>query len=226
MKPPTHTHGPDRASLVREAAGRSDPEVWDELVRRFGSAVRAGVRSGLRAAGLRPGADAGGLQLEDFVQEAWCRLLADDGRRLRCCRATGAAGAAAYLKKVGRSAVLDLLRAAAAEKRGGDLTESLDGMEPETTGRGIDGGPTPEQRLLVRERRARFFRACRTAVGSGTPRRDLRILYLAVVEGWRSRDIARHCRVTAATVDSLVCRVKKRLRRQGVEIPRRRRARW
>jgi len=60
-------------------------------------------------------------------------------------------------------------------------------------------------------------------LGGRTPRRDLSVLFLAYCRGLSSREIARRLGggLTAARVDSLIHRVRRRLARGGIEIPRR-----
>ena len=68
-----------------------------------------------------------------------------------------------------------------------------------------------------------FARLLELAEGEGFSRRDVRILWLAVVEGWRSRDLARAFRLKPRYVDTLLHQVRRRLIRQpGLELRRRR----
>ena len=86
-------------------------------------------------------------------------------------------------------------------------------------------GLSPEERVLRRERQRIFLKRCRASLGPRSPERDLRVLYLAFLEGLSSREISRRMGrgTTPSCVDSLVHRVRKRLARGGLSIPHRRR---
>jgi DNA-directed RNA polymerase specialized sigma24 family protein len=109
----------------------STPEAaWETLIRRYAAGIEARVRRALRRAGVRPR----GEQIEEIVQEVYCRLLADGSWRLRQCRATSQYQIGAFLGKVAERVALDHVRAARAQKRGGNAR-----------GRGASAAPgTPE----------------------------------------------------------------------------------
>ncbi len=212
----------DRAflELVERCAVDRDDEQWGEFVDRYGHRLAAGVRRALRRCGTRVGREG----RQDLLQEVYLRLLEKQGLRLRRCRAQGDKSIGAYLSKIAESVVIDHVRAAAAAKRGGGrLTQPASDGGSDPFESAIAAGPSPEERLLSRERRRLFVRHCREAVGSRNARRDLRVLYLAFFEGFTSREICRRLGggLTPSSIDSLLHRVKRRLARTGLHVPRR-----
>jgi len=206
--------------LLRRCAAGGDEADWREFIDLFGAALAAGVRRVARQAGL-PGDPA---SREELLQEVYCRLLENEGRILRECRGDTAPAVAAYLRRVAESAAVDRLRLLTAVKRGRHLLVRLrDADRGRWRGSFIAEAPGPEARLLARERRRRAFARCRKLVGGRSPRRDLSVLYLAYCRGLDSREIARRLGggLTAARVDSLMHRMRRRLARGGIRIPRR-----
>ncbi|MDX1503842.1 MAG: sigma-70 family RNA polymerase sigma factor [Thermoanaerobaculia bacterium] len=210
------------AELVRRCARERDPRLWEEFVRAFGTRLKGGVRRALR----RSGGAVRDEELDDLLQDVYCKLLENGARSLVLCRAADGREAGAYLGRVAETVVLDRLRAAAAAKRGRDLLVTPPAhVEADPAERAVDSSArSPEERLLNRERRRIFLLRCRDAAGPRDPRRDLKILYLAFLEGMTSREIARRLGpgLTPGSVDSLVHRAKRRLARLGVALPHRR----
>jgi RNA polymerase sigma factor (sigma-70 family) len=208
------------SELLRRCAAGGDEAAWREFLDLFGAALVAGVRRVARRAGL-PGDPA---SREELLQEVYCRLLENDGRILRECRGDTAPAVASYLRRVAESAAVDRLRLLAAVKRGRHLLVRLrDADRRRWRGSFIAEAPGPEARLLARERRRRAFARCRKLVGGRSPGRDLSVLFLAYCRGLSSREIARRLGggLTPARVDSLMHRMRRRLARGGIFIPRR-----
>ena len=206
--------------LLQRCAAGGDEAAWREFFDQFGAALAAGVRRVARQAGL-PGDPA---SREELLQDVYCRLLENKGRVLRECRGQTAPAVAAYLRRVAESAAVDRLRLLTAVKRGRHLQVRLrDADRVRWRGSFIAETPGPEARLLARERRRRAFARCRKLVGGRTPGRDLSVLFLAYCRGLDSREIARRLGggLTAARVDSLMHRMRRRLARGGIRIPRR-----
>ena len=206
--------------LLRRCAAGGDEAAWRRFVELFGPALEAGVRKVARQAGL-PGDPA---SREELLQEVYCRLLEDQGRILRDCRGDTAPAVAAYLRRVAESVAVDRLRLLTAVKRGRHLQVRLrDADRRRWRDSFVAESPGPEARLLARERRHRAFARCRRLVGGRTPGRDLSVLFLAYCRGLSSREIARRLGggMTPARVDSLMHRVRRRLARGGIRIPRR-----
>lgn len=226
---PTGSPAVGTAEVTRalpESPASPEPEAarpWDRLVRRHGRLLRRMAYDVLRALGQRP--DEG--DIDDMVQEVFCRLLergaafdptGEDLRRER-----------AYLRRVTRSVAVDRRRAARAEKRGGgvrwvsagpvDLHDDEEGAVPLP-----DPAPGPEQQLISRERWRLFLRRCRGAAGrAANAGRDAQAVALALVGGWTSAELAAASReeLSPATIDSLVCRLRRRLAAGGLTLPRR-----
>jgi len=191
-------------------------EGWETVVGTHDVWLRRRVRDGMRRLGLRPRPD----EIGESVQEIYCRLLQGGPCRLRRLHRIGRRGVLTYLGRVADSVLLDDLRASQAVKRGGGplahpaymLVQRFDGPEAD-----------PEVELLQSERRRMLVRyLLDLAELEGFSRRDVRMLWLAVVEGWRSRDLARAFELKPRYVDTLLHRVRRQLRRPGVELRRRR----
>jgi RNA polymerase sigma factor (sigma-70 family) len=210
----------DAGDLVRCCATRRDSEVWADFVERFSWRLWAGVQRALSRYSARLSED----DREDLVQDIYCRLLEKRGRALRLCRSNAETAVGVYLGRVAESVVADHLRSENAVKRGRHLLRDV-ALEPGVDLAEIarDSGHSPEERLLHRERREVFLIRCREALNPRSRRRDMRIVYLALVEGWTSREICTLLGkdVTPGVIDSVIHRVKRRLARQGVEVPRR-----
>jgi len=189
------------------------PEAaWERLVARYGPALKARVGSVLRRAGVRPSGD----QVEEIVQEVYCRLLAAGGRRLRRCRATSEGQVAAFLGRVAERVALDQLRAARAQKRGGAPATASGAWSPwgdpprDPQERAADPAANPEELMLGRERLLLFLERCGTLAGRRDYRRNARILALAAA-GMSSGEIARALGgpLTARSVDGLLPRLRR-----------------
>ncbi len=157
------------------------------------------------------------------MQEVFCRLLDDGGRRLRRCRAGCAEEADSYLGRMADRIVVDQIRTGSAAKRGGGLVGLDWSLIGGLTDNVLDPSGTPEDRLLARERLAELagvIRELGDRLGGG---RGARILRLALFDGWTSREIARHLggRLTATGVDSQLHRLRRRLASGGLQLPRR-----
>jgi DNA-directed RNA polymerase specialized sigma24 family protein len=190
------------AGLYSFSSSPCRPEAaWEELIGRYGAGIKARVRGVLRRAGQQPRTE----QVEEIVQEVYCRLLAGGGRRLRRCRATSAGQVGAFLGKVAERVALDQLRAARAQKRGGDQPAGGGADE-----RAVDPRANPEELVLMRERLRLFLERCGVLAGRRDYRRNARILALAV-DGWSSGDIARIVggTFTARSIDGLLLRVRR-----------------
>ncbi len=185
---------------------------WALLVERHGAGLRRRVRRTLAAAGARVRAE----QVEEVVQEVYCRLLAAEGRRLRGCRAGNEQELAAYLGRVAERVALDHLRTVAAAKRGGGRLIEL--CPEEMAERAADPAASPEERLLAAERRREFLERCRALARPGRERRDARIAVLALFDGWTCCEIAAAAggRLTAGSVASVVHRMRQRLAVEGI----------
>ncbi len=204
--------------LIEECAASRRDEPWRELLTRFREPLEGGISRGLR----RCGRSAADESREDLRQEVYCRLLEHDARALRRCRGHGEPEIRGYLARIAERVVRDAVRAARAEKRGGGLHR--DGAMAEVAIEVACTRPSPERRAEQAEAGRRFLAGCRAVLGKRAARRDLTILYLALVERWSSPEICDRlgADLTPGRVDSLVHRSRRRLAARGVGLPRRR----
>jgi DNA-directed RNA polymerase specialized sigma24 family protein len=189
----------------------SEPETaWEELIGRYGAGLKARVGNVLRRSGVRPRRE----QVEEIVQEVYCRLLAGGSRRLKRCRATNESQVGAFLGRVAERVALDQLRAARAQKRGGEAaahaSQVSNGAHLAADERAVDPRANPEELVLSRERLLLFLERCGALAGRRDHRRNARILALALA-GFSSGEIARIVggSLTPRGIDGLLCRVRR-----------------
>lgn len=196
---------------------------WEELIRCYGPLVRGQVHRSLRGAGFRPEPE----QVDERVQEVYCRLLTGGARRLRLLRRWSEGQVVSYLSKVAQGVVLDELRSRAAVKRGGGFPVALVGRLREIANRAVDPRGTPEDQALLREGRRVVLARCHSLLDPKLCQEDrersLRILRRALLDGWTGEEIVRAegGRLAASTIHALVHRVRRRLVAPSWETPRR-----
>jgi DNA-directed RNA polymerase specialized sigma24 family protein len=202
--------------LARRCAVERDGRGWNELLRRHGGRIERAVRRALRRSGAEASADG----VAELMQDVYCRLLEAGGRVLLRFRGRSDEELSAYLGRVAERVVLDRVRAARAAKRGADrVWPAAGGVMAGAAGT----GESPEERLLRRERQRLFLRRCRELVGRERAGRSVRVLRLALLEGWSSGEISAALggALAPCSVDSLIYRVRRRLAAAGVVLPRR-----
>lgn len=179
---------------------------WETVVGTHDLWLRRRVRDGMRRLGLRPRPE----EVVESVQEVYCRLLQGGPCRLRRLSGIGRRGVLTYLGRVADSVLVDEIRAAKAAKRRGGASSHVARMCVQR----LDlPDADPEGALLESERRRMLVQHLLDwAEREGLTRRDVRILWLAVVEEWRSRDLARAFELTPRYVDTLLHRVRRQLR--------------
>jgi DNA-directed RNA polymerase specialized sigma24 family protein len=200
--------------------------AWEEWVRRYGAILESQVRRSLHNAGfsLEP------EQVEERVQEVYYRLLQGGAGRLRLLRRWSARQVAAYLARTAQRVVVDELRTKAAVKRGG-LRIAFGGCLSRVAERIVDPRVNPEEQYMIAEGRRLLLERCRWLAQSMIRHKDrercLRVLRLALLEGWSSREIAdaENGKLAASSVDTLVHRARQKLARGGLRVPRRRKLR-
>lgn len=208
--------GLSAADLLARCGRPGESAPWNEFLRRYGAVLAGTVRRVLANLGKALASD---LQ-EDLVQEIYCHLLADGRRRLRRCRGTDDRAVKSFLCRVAENVVLDYLRRRGAEKRGRHLlVVPGDPDDPTPVERAVDPRARAEHRLLVAEGRRLFLERAGAALAGPNRRRDLRVTYLALFEGWSSREIAAGLTgTTPNNVDSIVHRTRRRLAAQGLDL--------
>jgi DNA-directed RNA polymerase specialized sigma24 family protein len=208
----------------RERQEAAFQAAWEELVHRYDALLHGQVRRSLRSAGFPTAPEF----VEERVQEVYCRLLVGGTGRLRLLRGWSERQVVTYLSRVAQRVVVDEVRARSAAKRGGGARAASAGCLRKVAERAVDPRGTPEDQALLAEHRRILLERCRpiaeSMLGWDDRRRCLRILHLALLEGWSSREIARaeNGRLTPSTVDTLVHRIRQRLARGGFGLPSRR----
>lgn len=196
-----------------ECLNRRPGADWSAFENRYRRRIRRTIVAALRGAGVPPRPD----DIDDLVQEVYCRLLAT-GRRARV-RAVNEAQGWRYVSRTVRSAVLDHQRSRRAEKRQGWGRR----VSPQAFDELVDRRGTPEAETLAAERAHHFERwlADRHAGEAGAARRQALVRVLA--HGWTSREAAAASLggLSAPQIDTMVHRVRRRLAREGIVLPRR-----
>ena len=201
----------ETCDLLRRCLDGRRAGDWQQLVDRHDGEVR----QTLWQAANRCGLPLAGPDLDELVQDFYCRLLSVRGPKFsgRTDRELWR-----YMMRVAQSLVVDRMRRLAASKR-----------RPSTRSRSADPARLsssrldPEQRLLKKERRRAFLEHCFEVVRCDRVGLELRALSLALLEGWSSREIADELqgRLSASRVDKLVSLLRRRLLRNGIRMPRR-----
>ena len=208
----------DFAGLWRRCAA-CDAD-WEPLVRR----VEPTLRSALAGLGRSYGVPLTRDLVDEVLQETYVRLFQNDRRVLRGCRGSSESTIMSYLRRVARSALIDWLRARRAVKRGPGTELSIDlqeGIQDETGSQELAGVATnPIDDIYVEELRGRFRRECwYVASPRGTALRDIWITERMVVDGWTSQEAANVVELAPATVATVITRMRRELRRKGLQVP-------
>lgn len=202
---------PSARDLIEECANAPEPAAWGRFVERYGPAIEAGVRRALRRED-DAGADADDVQ--DLVQECYCRLLERGRRRLASLHATADPEVRTWLVRFAERSARDRIKWLGASKRGGRRALSI----PARVARFADPAGSPERLAIGRERLRQFARHCRRLSGSA---RDAHILRLVFFDGLTSREVAALSggALSPSSVDSVVHRFRRRLARKGLPMP-------
>jgi len=196
-------------------AGDRDNRAWGEFVLRFQPRLRANVARALRRLDQRASPEA----VDDLVQDVYCRLLE---RGAEAFRGENEGEVMSYLRRVCDSVVVDQKRCRSTRKRGGQaLFVDLDFDRMAPTELVADGGSSPEDRCLHRELRGLLLDGCRLLHQGPYRERNLVIFELAVLDGWTSREIAEgfDWGIKIGSIDSVVHRQRRKLKRRGLEAP-------
>ncbi len=184
----------------------------DGFVRNRRPALTRLVARHLRRSGCRADQEL----TEELVQETLCRFLERLSGPVAPEWAAAPHRLAAYLDKIAVSVVSDRLRSLHALKRGsgrvGQMSIEEERWLQETR---ADPAPSPEERLLAREGLRRALARLRVLEPGTEGAHRLQLLLWAAVAEMTSREIAARLagRASAAGVDSLLHRLRRRLRR-------------
>lgn len=222
MNPQTHhqqcQESHDFPALWRQCVARDAD--WASLIRRVDPMLRSTLAGLGRSYGVYLSRDL----LDEVIQETYVRLLQNDRRVLRGCRARSETTILSYLRRVARSTLIDWLRARRALKRGPAIELSIEAMD--ALAGDVDGFDVPSRAaspldsIYARELRRRFRRECLCVARPGcTARRDMWITERMVVDGWNSREAARVVQLAPATVATVLSRMRRELRRRGLLMP-------
>ncbi len=189
---------------------------WEAYVVAFDDWLVKRVGVIMKKARLRPEPE----QVREMVQDVYCRLLEGGPSRLERLGHLTVCEVLTYLTRVAQSTVFDQVRAARAAKRCGirRLRSCRHGRV--RAERFADPTPGPELRLLQAERRRLAVRRLRSLTGSTD--RDLRILWLALAEGWPSRELGRAFALQPRSVDNVLLRLRRQLVDRTLDLRRRR----
>ena len=184
---------------------------WDAFARAHGRVIRRCVVRAMVRSGWPPRVD----ELEELVQEVYCRLL--ERGDTRAVEGRPAPQLWCYLRRVAYSVVVDELRVRHARKRGGRPAPTARPARREDERPGLDDGPAVESRLedriLARERVRAVRRRVREAFPGRLGERNLRVLELSAVAGMTANEIAAHLRgeLSPSSVHTVLHRVRRLL---------------
>ncbi len=198
-------------TLLHRCLAERQAGDWRTFIKSHGGKIRGAV---YRAA-LRGGMPLSSPDLDEMVQDLYCRLLGIPRREL--------AGRTEhelwqYVHRVAHSLVVDRRRQLGARKR--KLSQKSGAMDPSHL---PSPKPGPEERLLRKERRKVFLERCFEVVSCDRMGLELKALAMALLDGWSSRDIACHLEggLSAGRVDRLVHLLRRHLKKDGIQMPRR-----
>ena len=185
---------------------RSEPTVdWEQLIRRYDPMVRRAVRRCVQSARRRCEPET----VDELVQETYFRLLRSPASQEALSLDAGCR--VAYLRRAARNVALDWLRRNLTAKRGR-------GRDPvHVVPEQRDPAPSPEERLIQRERQSQLEGRLLRLMPGRRPHRSARILELAVVQGMTSREIVRALDepLSPSSVHTALHRIRKHLVQQG-----------
>lgn len=205
-----HTRALPSSSTATTCRDRQPPRHDGAFVERHHRLFRVLISAALRTRGQTPTREL----VDDLAQDMCCRLLVEP----RCTSDFGgdrSPYARAFLSTCAHNLVVDHLR------RTGRRNRHVPLVDPG----GFDMFPAseanPEQRLLARERRRVVLKRCRAVAGANHTRRSALVMVLR--DGYTSREAAaRLPNTNAGQIDRWVSRLRERLDREGIALPRRR----
>jgi RNA polymerase sigma factor (sigma-70 family) len=202
--------------LWRRCAAAPEEREWAALFEKLDARLQRLVRRQLR----RIGDDSPCREdVEEVAQEVYFRLLRNDRRALRGCRARSAGELWCYLDRMCVSVVVDGHRSRNALKRRGPVGEA--------ERQGLPSGPTtlddpewcPEERLLLARAREHIFATCRSLASCpDRARRNAFIVESVVFEGRSVDEVAARVGMRRSGVHSVLARLRRRLAGAGGDL--------
>ncbi|HVS02594.1 MAG TPA: sigma-70 family RNA polymerase sigma factor [Thermoanaerobaculia bacterium] len=182
---------------------------WDHLVHDHGRHLTGAVARAMRQCGWPPQRD----DVDELVQETYCRLLASPEGRAGGLRRREPAQLRAYLNRVAASVVTDHLRSRLAVKRGAGRVVSAQSLARPVLEQRADGSPTAEESLLRQAGRRALLERLRGRLRGRRAGRDLRVLELAVVEELTAAEICERLggALAPTTIPTLLHRLRQEL---------------
>lgn len=199
------------------------PQAWENVLPRNASLLRRAIER----AYLGTGCPFTSLDVDDALQDLYCRLLDRDRRGALLIRGESEPELKRYLQQIAFRFVVDRIRRLRAIKRGGGGNRARGRTLANTAGRieelAFDAELSPEERLLMRERWRLLVRQCGKAGSRQHRVRNLEILRLALIQGFTSREISLILadQLSPSGVDTVLSRLRNRLEGSGVSVPRR-----
>ncbi|HVS63379.1 MAG TPA: hypothetical protein VMT85_07730 [Thermoanaerobaculia bacterium] len=202
---------PSTLTLWRRCAHGGREADWCELHQRLAGRIHSWLQRGVSGSYGQIGA----LEADDLAQEVYCRLLANDRRALRGCRAQSDGELMAYLARVCQSVLISAARERGACKRraaSGVPARCVDHEEVPAP------GLSPEEQALVADVRRKAI-ACTTRSCPVAARRQRFILDQVLFVGYTSGELSRSVGVSASSIDTVVSRARRRARSLGIPFP-------
>ena len=156
------------------------------------------ARQGVVRAARRYGGRLSTEEVEDLTQTALLRFL----ERAGSSRLESRAG---YLRRIGLSCFVDLVRYERAARRDVSATTSIEGLD-------FPGDEGPERRYGDREEVEHLLDQCRCVLSP----RHFKVFLLAQVLGLSGAETAAACEISLTNVHSIVSRARQRLKQAGV----------
>jgi len=197
-----------------QGAGRAAGEdtTWELFVRHHEKTLRVWILRGLARTGMATRHE----QVDDLIQDAYCRLFDRYGHDLTPLLVAREAPRSSYLRQTAWSVVRDAMRRERAVKRGWGVTVSMEiDQEARLAARYPAPDRSPEQRTLAR---VGYRHALKQLQGyldrSLRGRRDLTVLLLYTLNDCSYEEIARALpgNITPSGICTLISRLRLRLR--------------
>lgn len=224
-KPPVETRQARWDGWVRALGRNPGSQSWEVFVRRYGPWLHRRCWYSLARWDAEPRWD----DVEELVQEVYCRLLENRRHRLINFRGDSEKALRTFLAKVVRTVVVNHMRYRRAARRYNDRSER-DLLYSHRADKHLWEPPldqvpclsrSPECRAQAAQQRDQLRDGCRRNLGRRSWRRDADILCRALLDGWRSRDIAPEVCLSPSAVDSALGRARRRLEAAGFQLPER-----